>query len=148
MHWLLMKESTHTFCNQCMLTPILTLESKATAIFLVPGLVQCSPVINTLGQFAGYVTILLMKSLQKIPYIRRVGQNHIYTVYILYFWQKIHQIYGHIRCIYTVLANPIYTPLVLANSINSPTTVAATICRLSLGGSCDHRLVCFFTVDD
>jgi succinate dehydrogenase flavin-adding protein (antitoxin of CptAB toxin-antitoxin module) len=38
--------------------------------------------------------------------ICRVGQNHIYTVYIRCFWQKNHQIYGHIRCIYTVLANP------------------------------------------
>ena len=36
----------------------------------------------------------------------RVGQNHIYTVYIRCFWQENHQIYGHIRCIYTVLANP------------------------------------------
>jgi hypothetical protein len=40
--------------------------------------------------------------------ICRVGQNHIYTVYIRYFWQGNHQIYGHIRCIYTVLANPEY----------------------------------------
>jgi len=40
--------------------------------------------------------------------IDRVGQNHIYTVYIRYFWQGNHQIYGHIRCIYTVLANPSY----------------------------------------
>ena len=38
----------------------------------------------------------------------RVGQNHIYTVYIRYVWQGNHQIYGHIRCIYTVLANPKY----------------------------------------
>jgi hypothetical protein len=38
----------------------------------------------------------------------RVGQNHIYTVYIRYFWQGNHQIYGHTRCIYTVLANPTY----------------------------------------
>ena len=43
--------------------------------------------------------------------ICRVGQNHIYircmyTVYIRYFMQGNHQIYGHIRCIYTVLANP------------------------------------------
>jgi hypothetical protein len=38
----------------------------------------------------------------------RVGQNHIYTVYIQYFWQENHEIYGHIRCIYTVLANPGY----------------------------------------
>jgi hypothetical protein len=36
----------------------------------------------------------------------RVGQNHIYTVYIRYFGQGNHQIYGHIRCVYTVLANP------------------------------------------
>jgi hypothetical protein len=36
----------------------------------------------------------------------RVGQNHIYTVYERYFWQGNHQIYGHIRCIYMVLANP------------------------------------------
>jgi hypothetical protein len=40
--------------------------------------------------------------------ICRVGQNHIYTVHIWYFWQGNHQIYGHIRCIYTVLANPMY----------------------------------------
>jgi len=39
-------------------------------------------------------------------YICRVGQNHIYTVYIRYYWQGNHEIYGHIRCIYTVLANP------------------------------------------
>ena len=36
----------------------------------------------------------------------RVGQNHIYTVYIRHFWHGNHQMYGHIRCIYTVLANP------------------------------------------
>jgi len=36
-----------------------------------------------------------------------VGQNHKYTVCVRYFWQENHQIYGHIRCIYTVLANPI-----------------------------------------
>jgi len=35
----------------------------------------------------------------------RVGQNHIYTEYVRYFWQGNHQIYGHIGCIYTVLAN-------------------------------------------
>ena len=38
----------------------------------------------------------------------RVGQNYIYTVYIRYFWQGNYEIYGHIRFIYTVLANPIY----------------------------------------
>jgi pyridoxal/pyridoxine/pyridoxamine kinase len=35
----------------------------------------------------------------------RVGQNHTHTVYVRYFWQGIHQIYDHIRCIYTALAN-------------------------------------------
>ena len=38
--------------------------------------------------------------------INRVGQNHTYTVYIRYFWLGDHQMYGHIRCLYTVLANP------------------------------------------
>ena len=32
------------------------------------------------------------------------------TLYLRYFWQGYHQLYGHIRCIYTVLANPRYTP--------------------------------------
>jgi pullulanase/glycogen debranching enzyme len=36
----------------------------------------------------------------------RVGQNHIYSVHIRYFRQRNHQIYGHMRCTYTVLANP------------------------------------------
>ena len=36
----------------------------------------------------------------------RVGQTHAYTVFVRYFWQGNHQIYVHIRCIYTVLANP------------------------------------------
>ena len=29
-------------------------------------------------------------------------------MYTRYFWQGIHHTYGHIRCAYTVLANPIY----------------------------------------
>jgi len=43
-----------------------------------------------------------------LVFIIRVGQNHINTVYIRHFWQGNYQIYGHIRCIYTVLANPIH----------------------------------------
>jgi hypothetical protein len=31
---------------------------------------------------------------------------YLYTVFIRCFWQGNHHIYGHIRCIYTVLANP------------------------------------------
>ena len=33
-------------------------------------------------------------------------------VYLRYFWQGNHQIYGHIRCIYTVLANPTHADLI------------------------------------
>jgi len=36
----------------------------------------------------------------------RAGQKHICTVYIRYFWQENYRIYGHILCIYTVLASP------------------------------------------
>ena len=32
----------------------------------------------------------------------KVGQDHIYTVYIRYFWQGNHQLYGLVRCIYTI----------------------------------------------
>ena len=38
--------------------------------------------------------------------INKVGQSHINTVYIRYFSQGNHLIYGHTRCIYTILANP------------------------------------------
>jgi len=48
--------------------------------------------------------------------ITRVGQNHVYTVYIRYFWQGNHQIYGLIRCIYTVLANPTHYSLIRLRS--------------------------------
>jgi hypothetical protein len=41
-------------------------------------------------------------------HLNRVGQNHTYTVYVRYFWQGNHQIYGHIRCTYTVLAKPTF----------------------------------------
>ena len=33
-------------------------------------------------------------------------------MYIWYFWQGNHQIYGHIRCVYTVLANPTHNQAV------------------------------------
>jgi len=39
----------------------------------------------------------------------RVGQNHIHTVCTRHFWQGNHHMYGHIRCIYTVLADPTHT---------------------------------------
>jgi hypothetical protein len=39
-------------------------------------------------------------------YIRFWPTLHIYAVYKRCFWQGNHHTYGHIRCIYTVLANP------------------------------------------
>jgi hypothetical protein len=51
-------------------------------------------------------SLVLCVNLKHSLCVVRVGQNHICTVYIRYFWQGNHQIYGHIRCIYTVLANP------------------------------------------
>jgi hypothetical protein len=42
-------------------------------------------------------------------HILRDGQNHIYTLYIRHVWQGNHQIYGHIRCVFTVLVNSTHT---------------------------------------
>jgi hypothetical protein len=53
----------------------------------------------------------------KIELMRRVGQNHIYTVYIRYFWLGNHQIYGVYIRIYTVLANPTNASLMAHNSL-------------------------------
>jgi len=70
-------------------------------------------------------------------YIIRVGQNHIYTVCIRYFWQGNHHIYAHLRCRYTVLANPIYK--VLAN----PTFTTTHPCSVARGKlKSDRRRVC------
>jgi len=41
--------------------------------------------------------------------IHRVGQNHIYTVYIRCFWLGNHQTYGVYIRIYTFLANTNHT---------------------------------------
>jgi len=35
-------------------------------------------------------------------------EPYMYTVHLRYLWQGNRKIYGHIQCIYTVLANPIY----------------------------------------
>ena len=51
----------------------------------------------------------LLQGTHKGPYglrINRDGLNRTYAVYTRYFWQRNHETYGHIRCIYTVLANP------------------------------------------
>ena len=69
-------------------------------------------------------------------------------MHIQYLWQGNHQIYGHIRCIYTVLANPTHSnhlpaealsPLVYcaANEMNGGALVASgrgQVARLHTGG--------------
>ena len=81
--------------------------------------------------------------------VTRVGQYHIYTVYIRYFWQGKHQIYGHIRCMYTVLANPMYNPSmfpymkVSSTQHPAPTTNQATeaaTCRWACPGAWAARM--------
>jgi hypothetical protein len=53
----------------------------------------------------------------------RVGQNHIHMVYIRCFLQGNNQIYGHIQCIYTVLANTSRSALqLLLNTLRSAHT--------------------------
>jgi len=66
-------------------------------------------------------------------YICRVGQNHIYTVYIRYFWQGNHQIYGHIRCVHTVLANPIYMTVTYESGLLTISAMLLVMCTLVLG---------------
>jgi hypothetical protein len=65
-------------------------------------------ICTSVPSYPGACRVPQQVGLDRTMYIYRVGQNHIYTVFIRYFWQGNHQIYGHIRCIYTVLANPIY----------------------------------------
>jgi len=70
--------------------------------------------------------------------ICRVGQNHTYTVYIRYFWQGHHQIYGHIRCIYTVLANP----MCLSSHMYVCVCVRAGVCMCVCVCVCVRVCVC------
>jgi hypothetical protein len=56
----------------------------------------------------------------------RVGQNHIHTAYIRYFWLENHQIYGVYIRIYTVLANPMYVLLQSSNAVWNWATGTAT----------------------
>jgi len=69
----------------------------------------------------------------------RVGQNHIYTVYIRYFGLGNHQIYGVYIRIYTVLANPKYDQSYLDDYTLKPCDLEIT-CSHSLAVSCSTGL--------
>ena len=75
--------------------------------------------------------------LQPLCYVFGAGKNHIYTVYVRYFWQEIHQIYGHIRCIHTVLANPSYVFGAGKNHIRLRCTYG-----IPSREACGHAVVC------
>ena len=47
-------------------------------------------------------------------------------MYIRYFWQGNHRIYGHIRCIYTVLANPTYVLKFCTTNVATPHCTSST----------------------
>ena len=72
--------------------------------------IPCIPIysISRIGQnriYTPYMTVYLMISLPKIPYIHRI---YMVLANPKYFWQGNYPIYSHVRCIYvyTVLANP------------------------------------------
>jgi len=65
--------------------------------------------------------------------------NHIYVVCIRYFWQGNHQTYGHVRCIYTVLANPTSILFCDARPVHKLKTQQPTGCHAFLQSmECAH----------
>jgi len=63
----------------------------------------------------------------KVRHMPRTGQNYIYTVYVRYFWQGNHQIQSHIRCIFTVPANPTHVPSNQPHATRNVLEVIATL---------------------
>jgi hypothetical protein len=69
---------------------------------------------NEAREVAGWAVAFILffdtMALLQTKHLSRVGpEPYIYSVYTV-FLQENHQIYGHIRCIYTVLANPTHIP--------------------------------------
>jgi len=57
-----------------------------------------------------YNNIYMETNIYITTYIWKPTCIYIYTVYIRWFWQGTHQMYGHIRSLYMVLANPTTHP--------------------------------------
>ena len=73
---------------------------------LRPWLASCAGASMYLEKYLGQTSFTTL-SVELFGWcMSRVGQNYMYTVEIRYLWQGNHQIYGHIRCIHTVLTNP------------------------------------------
>ena len=58
----------------------------------------------------------------------RVGQNHVCTVCIRYYGQGSHQLYGHIQCIYTFIANPMCVCVCVCVSVCVSVCVCVCVC--------------------
>jgi len=56
----------------------------------------------------------------------RFGQIHVYTVSIRFFWQGIHQIYGHIQCLYIYKSGQPYVGVCMCVCINVRVHVPAS----------------------
>ena len=77
------------------------LRCKSSNHFLIPGAFCGANLIKMHTHIPGTYTLpSLSFSVAASAPLCRVGQNHIYNIYIRDSWQKNHQIYGHIRCIY------------------------------------------------
>jgi len=80
-------------------------------------------------------------------HIFRVGQNHIYTVYIRYFRLGNHLIYGVYIRIYTVLANPTYlhwacfSMLIIKLYLNASARCVCVCVKLYLNASASDQIL-------
>jgi hypothetical protein len=57
--------------------------------------------------------------------VAKTMHTYVFMVYVRYFWQGNHQIYGHIQCTYTVQANPTCSSLQVCTNLLMPATKGA-----------------------
>jgi len=59
----------------------------------------CIMLAEKLIEYSKLTNPIHMPDSEQATCMPRVGQNHIHVVYIRYFWQGKHSIYGRIRCV-------------------------------------------------
>jgi len=92
-----------TICNLCVCSPppcSCCLQATGSHCPKPSVLMEMTTACH-LSSLTGYVFYVCV-------YVGMARTTYIYGAYTLFFWQRNHQIYGHIRCIYTVLVNPVY----------------------------------------
>jgi len=120
MHFVLSYRPINIAQENSLCVPVLCVEFQKTVCLRVPVLYAsnfkkqsvCACLYyasNFKSQFKGQSTRCRYMCMFRVMF--RVFQNHIYTVYIRYFWQENHQLYGHIQSMFIVLANPMYVAL-------------------------------------